>query len=345
VNYPQVGIWACASFYSEFFTQKLIPTDSLNYVQPPQDMNTPERFTMKTTLIATAFAALPVMSLAQTAVIETAAGEVAVPVAPQSVVALDLAALDTLTAMGVTVDGVPAVTPPAYLSSVIDNTAKIGTLFEPDFEALAVMAPDFIIAGGRSQTQVEPLSKIAPTINMTISGEALLADAQARIEAYGVIFQKEETAAALLTDLDAAIENAQSATSGKGKALILLTNGGKVSAYGDDSRFGWLHTALGLSEAYPDLNAETHGEAVSFEFIAEVNPDWIFVVDRSAAIGRDGEAAAVTLDNPLVAGTIAGQSDQIVYLDSAPLYLVGGGYQSLIGTIEEVVAAFAADPS
>ena len=72
---------------------------------------------------------------------------------------------------------------------------------------------------------------------------------------------------------------------------------------------------------------------------ADVDPDWIFVVDRSAAIGQEAEAAAVTLDNPLVAGTKAGQNGQIVYLDSAPLYLAGGGVQSLNHTLSEIMTA------
>ncbi|WP_281981820.1 siderophore ABC transporter substrate-binding protein [Thalassorhabdomicrobium marinisediminis] len=300
---------------------------------------------MKTTFLATALAVLPGLAIAQTTSIETAAGPVTVPVSPETVVTFDLAALDTLQALNVPVAGVPAIAPPAYLAEVLGSTPAVGTLFEPDFEALAVMAPDFIIAGGRSQSQVEALSQIAPTIDMTISGPTLLADAKARVDAYGAMFDKPEAAATLLAELDAAIEAAQAATDGQGDALIVLTNGGKVSAYGGDSRFGWLHTSLGLAEAYPDLNAETHGEAISFEFIAEVNPDWIFVIDRGAAIGQDGEAAAVTLDNPLVAGTTAGQKDQIVYLDPARLYLVGGGYQSVMGTIDEVVAAFTADAS
>ena len=300
---------------------------------------------MKTIIVAAGFAAMPVLALAQTTEIETAVGAVTVPVAPESVVTFDLAALDTLTALGVPVAAVPVIAPPAYLTDAFDGTPTVGTLFEPDFEALAVMAPDFIIAGGRSQSQVEPLSAIAPTIDMTISGDNLLEDARARVTAYGTMFAQQDTATALLADLDAAIENARSVAEGQGNALIVLTNGGKVSAYGDDSRFGWLHTALGLPEAFPELNAETHGEAISFEFIAEVNPDWILVVDRGAAIGQEGEAAAVTLDNPLVAGTTAGQNDQIVYLDSARLYLVGGGYQSMTGTIDEVVAAFSAEPS
>lgn len=300
---------------------------------------------MRQTFMIAALAALPTFAMAQDTQIDTAVGPATVPLAPHSVVIFDLAALDTLTALGVTVTGVPDITPPAFLADAIDGTPTVGTLFEPDFEALAVMAPDFIIAGGRSQSQVAALSQIAPTIDMTISGETLIADAEARIAAYGTMFDLKEEAATLQVNMDAAIANARDAVAGKGNALILLTNGGKVSAYGDDSRFGWLHTSLELPEAYPDLTAETHGEAVSFEFIAEVNPDWIFVIDRGAAIGQDGEAAAVTLDNPLVAGTTAAQSGHIVYLDPARLYLVGGGYQSVMGTIDEVITAFSAQDS
>ena len=300
---------------------------------------------MRQTIMIAALAALPTFAMAQDTQIDTAAGPATVPLAPQSVVTLDLAALDTLTALGVPVAGVPDITPPAFLADVIDGTPTVGTLFEPDFEALAVMAPDFIVAGGRSQAQVPALSKIAPTIDMTISGENLIADAEARINAYGVMFGLEDDASALQENLDDAIDTARAAAEDQGNVLILLTNGGKVSAYGDDSRFGWLHSTLELPEAYPDLTAETHGEAVSFEFIAEVNPDWIFVIDRGAAIGQDGEAAAVTLDNQLVAGTTAAQSGHIVYLDPARLYLVGGGYQSVMGTIDEVITAFSAQDS
>lgn len=300
---------------------------------------------MKFALAAAAFIALPTVVLAQSVEIKTAAGPASVAVTPETVVAFDLAAIDDLTALGVAVAGVPDITPPAYLADAIAGAEKVGTLFEPDFEALAVMAPDLIIAGGRSQSQVGPLGQVAPTIDMTISGDTMMDDARARVTAYGAIFERENAAADLLAELDAAIADTRAAAEGRGEVLIVLTNGGKVSAYGDDSRFGWLHTALDLPEAYPDLTAETHGEAVSFEFIADVNPDWIFVVDRGAAIGQEGEAAAVTLDNPLVAGTTAGESGQIVYLDAARLYLAGGGIQSMMGTIAEVAAAMEADAS
>lgn len=220
------------------------------------------------------------------------------------------------------------------------GVATMGTLFEPDLEKLAVLGPELIVAGGRSQKAVGALSEIAPTIDMTIWGADLMSQSKSRTAAYGEIFGKTVEAEALNAALDAKIEAVQVAVDGKGGALIVMANGGKLSAYGDDSRFGWLHTVTGLPEAYADITAENHGESISFEFIADVNPEWILVIDRLAAIGRDGEAAAATMDNPLVANTIAGEKGQIIYLDSAPLYLAAGGANAMQIVLDQLLARF-----
>lgn len=295
---------------------------------------------MKRITLAAAICLAPISVLAADVTIETATGETAVETGPDTVVALDLAAIDTLAALGVELDGVPDITPPAHLASAMEGVPTVGTLFEPDFEALAAMGPDLIVAGGRSQPQIEPLSRIAPTIDMTFLDGNVISQAKARAQAYGAVFGIEGKAQEEIQDLDKALAAAQAAVANKGDALILMANGGALSAYGEESRFGWLHTDLGLPEAYADVSAGSHGQSVSFEFVAEVNPDWIIVIDRGAAIGRDGEAAAVTLDNPLVAGTSAGQNGHIVYIDSAAMYLSSGGLQSLELLLGEITQAF-----
>ncbi|MBU2936085.1 MULTISPECIES: siderophore ABC transporter substrate-binding protein [Pacificibacter] len=268
--------------------------------------------------------------------IQTAQGEMTTASNPSNVVALDIAAIDTLSALGVSLAGVPDKVYVDYLGDL--NAATVGTLFEPNMEAIANLTPDLIIAGGRSAAKVQPLSKIAPTLDMTI-GEDTIADARVNIATYGALFGKQDEAAELKASLEVQLDTAKSAATGKGKALILMTNGPKVSAYGRGSRFGWIHTALDLPEAFENLNPEVHGDAVSFEFIAEVNPDWLIVVDRSVAIG-EAASAHTTLDNPLVAGTTAAQKDQIIYLSAAPLYIAGGGYTSLSTTLAELTTAF-----
>ena len=272
--------------------------------------------------------------------IETALGPRRLATEPAPLVVLDVAAIDTLDALGVTIDAMPAPNYVGYLADVFEAAAHVGSLFEPDYEQIATMAPGLIVAGGRSARQVAPLSAIAPTIDMTIGNTDQLATVRARIAAYGALFGRTAAAEALTGALDAKIAQASDAVRGKGNALILLTNGGKISAYGGESRFGWLHRALELPEAHPGLTAEVHGQPVSFEFIAELNPDWILVIDRGAAVGQAGEAAAATLDNPLVNGTDAAQAGRIVYLDPAPLYIAGGGVQSMMATLDEVIAAF-----
>jgi len=273
-------------------------------------------------------------------VVATARGPVEVAAVPERVVVLDMAALDTIGALGVQPVGVPEKVFVAYLEDVAAAAEPVGTLFEPDFEAVAALEPDLIVVGGRSSAQHDALSAIAPVIDMTIGDEALLDEARARIEAYGALFGKVEAAAALEGELDADLAAARAAVAGKGTALVVMTNGPKVSAYGPGSRFGWVHAALGLEPAVEEVEAATHGEAISFEFIHEADPDWLLVVDRAAAIGEEGASARETLDNPLVAETTAWTNGHVVHLDAAPIYIAGGGVRSLGQTLEEITAAF-----
>lgn len=295
---------------------------------------------MKLTLavaVAT-FAALPVF--AQTVTVNSYAGAVEVATNPDKIVALDVAAIDLLDALGVAIAGSPSNLYVDYLDDVAAQATGVGTLFEPDYEALAQLGPDLIIVGGRSSTLVEPLSEIAPVVDMTIGGDDHVAQVLSRLNALAAITGTEAQAATVQATFEATLQTATNAVDGQGDALIVMTNGPAVSAYGIGSRFGWLHAALDLPEAVEGVDAQTHGEAISFEFVAEANPDWLIVIDRGAATGAKGDSAAQTLDNVLVAGTTAAKDGQIIYLNSANIYIAGGGIQSMSGTLDEIIAAF-----
>lgn len=287
--------------------------------------------------LATAIAVSAIPAWAEDVTIATATGEATLPANPATIAVLHVAAIDTLSALGVTIAGVPDNVHVPYLEEVAAKATRVGTLFEPSLETIATLGPDLITSGSRSSTKVEALSPIAQTIDMTIWAD-VVGEGRARIEAYGKLFDKEDKAAEMLAALDAKTAEVAAAVKGKGNALILLTNGPKVSAYGKGSRFGWIHDSLGLAEAYPSLDPQTHGDSVSFKFIAKVNPDWIILIDRSAAVGEP--ASASTLDNPLVAGTKAAQNGHIVTISSGPVYIAGGGYQSLMITLDELLATF-----
>ena len=121
---------------------------------------------------------------------------------------------------------------------------------------------------------------------------------------------------------------------------MLLVNNGKLSAFGATSRLGgWIHKDIGVPAVDENIKEGSHGQPVSFEYIKEKNPDWLFVLDRSAAIGEEGQAAKDTLDNPLVAGTTAGQKGQIVYLPPET-YLAAGGAQELLNASKLLTDSF-----
>lgn len=276
----------------------------------------------------------------QVVTIDTATGPVELTAAPEKVVVFDAPAADTITALGQPIAGLPA---PLYIEGIDEaqpDAQTVGTLFEPDYEALAVLQPDLIVAGGRSSAVVDGLSRIATTIDMTNEGRDMVAETRETVISYGTLFGKQAEAEELAAQLDDKVTAVRAAAETQGNALVILTNGGKISAFGADSRFGWLHGALGMPEAHPGLESDRHGQAISFEFIAEANPDWIFVIDRGAAIQADGEAARATLDNQIVASTRAAHNDHIVYLSPGPMYISGGGASSLIQTLDEVLAAF-----
>src|SRR5690606_31226246 len=84
---------------------------------------------------ALAFAAMAAPAVAEDVMVKHAQGETTIPLNPAKVLTFDLATLDTLTALGIEVAGVPGGKKPDYLSRYeSDDVLNIGTLFEPDFE-------------------------------------------------------------------------------------------------------------------------------------------------------------------------------------------------------------------
>lgn len=66
-------------------------------------------------------------------------------------------------------------------------------------------------------------------------------------------------------------------------------------------------------------------------------------MDRDAAIGREGVAAAQLMDNELVKATTAGQKGQIVYLDPVSWYLLdNSGIGVMQTSVDALIEAFAA---
>lgn len=275
----------------------------------------------------------------ETLQIETSNGTLEVPKNPKKVVVIDYGVLDTLDALGVAENielAIPLKSLPDSLSKY-SNAIDSGTLQEPNFEVINEFQPDIIIIGGRTRKHYDELSKIAPTYLVSVDNNNYINETKNVISNLAEIFDKKDVAQEKLAKIDEAIAEVQNLSENSDKkVLVLLTNDGKISAYGQGSRFGFIFTDLKLKSADDNIEPSTHGQEVNFEYILEKNPDVIFYVDRAAAINSGTELGSTTLNNDLVNQTNAAKDGKIVALDSTSWYLVAGGLNSLYKQIEEI---------
>lgn len=293
-------------------------------------------------LLATSFSAAALAN--ETVTIQHSSGETEVPVNPQKAVVIDWSTLDTLQQLGVTVQGTPNNTAPELLKQYRDGDfIRAGSLFEPDLEVLQNTQPDLIITGRRAQGQYAEVAKFGPTVDVTPDPKDLLGSLERNTRLLGQIYAREAEAEALISKLEASVQELRKLTAEQGHGLLLLTTGGRMAAFGSGTRFGMIHDVFGLPQAVDNLQVGRHGHSVSFEFLLEANPDWLFVMDRDAAIGREGVAAAQLMDNELVKATTAGQKGQIVYLDPVSWYLLdNSGIGVMQTSVETLIEAFSA---
>ena len=266
-----------------------------------------------------------------------------VPVNPETLVVADMAAMLSLHDLGVEgvvgllALGVPV--PDKYDAALnYPDFEEIGSVWEPDYEAINALEPDLIIVAGRSSRIYADMKEIAPTADLTV-WEDFYNKFQEQHRNMGKIFSVEERVEERLAELDAMVEEVSAQTANAGKALILMTTGAEVTAYGPGSRFGFVHDTFGYAAADENLEREaTHGDAVSFEYILEMQPDVLFVIDRASAVGEEGQAAHEILDNELVAQTPAWQNGRVVYVDSFDWYIAWTSLPSFFQIVEDVKA-------
>lgn len=249
---------------------------------------------------------------------------------PQKIVVFDMGSLDTIHALEESekVVGVPQKNLPSYLSE-FESVSSVGGLKEPDLEKINQLKPDLIIISGRQEDYQETLSAIAPTLYVALESGQAWEDTLKNIEQLGQILDKESEAKSHIDSLKARRDQLREKIENKEeKALITLVNEGQLSAYGSGSRFGIIHDAFGYKQADDTIEASAHGQSVSFEYVLEKNPDVLFIIDRTQAIGGDTHNNNIETQ-PLIAETKAAQNERLVRLNPEVWYLSGGGIESL----------------
>ena len=263
------------------------------------------------------------------------AAELEVPYDPQRIAILDMASLDILDALGVgdRVVGT-ADTSLEYLQDYInDDIANLGTIKEADLEAVMACEPDVIFIGGRLASSYDALSEIAPVVYLATDTElGVVESVRQNATTIASMFGLEDKVDELMANFDARITALSEFAAGK-TAIVGLVTSGSYNVLGNDGRCSMIGREIGFENIGVDANIDTstHGNEASFEFIVEKAPDYIFVLDRDAAIGTDGaKLAQEIMENELVMGTDAYKNGNIVYLaHPAVWYTAEGGISAL----------------
>lgn len=266
-----------------------------------------------------------------------------VPYDAQRIAVMDMAALDILDSLGLgdRVVGSSS-TSLDYLQEYVtnDEIADLGTIKEADMEAVMSCEPDVIFIGGRLAQSYDALSEIAPVVYLSTDTEiGLVKSVEKNAKTIASMFGLEDDVKDLMDGYDARIEKLKAFAEGKTAIIGMCTSGG-FNVLGNDGRCALIGNEVGFENIGLDANVDTstHGNEASFEFVVEKNPDYIFVLDRDAAIGTDGaQLAKDIMENELIMGTDAYKDGKIVYLEHpAVWYTAEGGVNALGFMLEDL---------
>jgi iron complex transport system substrate-binding protein len=262
--------------------------------------------------------------------------ELEVPYNPERIAILDMASMDILDNLGVgdRIVG-SASTSLDYLQQYVtnDNVANLGTIKEADMEAVMACEPDIIFIGGRLSKSYDDLSEIAPVVYLATDTEkGVVESVGTNARTIASIFGLEDQVDDKIAGFEDRIAALRSFAEGKNAIVGLVTSGG-LNVLGNDGRCSVIGREIGFENIGVDANIDTstHGNEASFEFIVEKNPQYLFIMDRDAAIQSEGaKLAQEIVENELVMGTDVYKNGNIIYLaHPAVWYTAEGGITAL----------------
>lgn len=283
---------------------------------------------------------------------------VELPKNSDKVVIFDLGVASTFAALGLeeNIMGLPKGENNASLGSTISDVyesdedyVNLGGLKEPDYEALAALDPEIVMIHGRQANSnvVGELEKAAPNaeiIHVAADNSNYFEDVKEMTMFIGEMYDVQDKAQELVDDLDAQLaEVNEKVAAAELPMLFVQTNGGNLSFHGVGGRYDFLYNDFGFTSAGEQEESEettdSHGNEISFEFIAETNPGLILLMDRGAAVSEGEATSTDVLVNEVTSGVDAIKNDNVYELNPQNWYLNAGGYLTALAQVEEINAA------
>lgn len=213
-----------------------------------------------------------------TRTVQHSMGTTEVPSDPKRVVALDTGVLDAVVSLGVQPVGTVRVDEgqgvPGYLQDAVGDAELVGTILEPNVEAIAALQPDLILTNKvRHQDIYDELSGIAPTV----VAESLGATWKHNLELFAKALGKGDKAESLLASYEQRAKELGSDLGSPAEMEVSVVRflPGEIRLYQQDSFVGTILSDVGVSR--PDSqNADTLMRTISPERIAMAGGDVIF---------------------------------------------------------------------
>ncbi|KAB2588814.1 ABC transporter substrate-binding protein [Streptomyces arboris] len=217
--------------------------------------------------------------------VKTAMGDVKVPAAPQRVVVLDTAELDSVLTLGVKpVGATHADVDSGFLNYLpkdqVTGITDVGQMMTPNLEAIAGLKPDLILTSKiRHGDKYAELSKIAPTVMTENTGYPWKENFQVHAEA----LNKKAEAKMVTDDYARHVADVTKALGGKEKAgatevnMVRFVEGADIRIYGKKNYIATILADVGLGRpAITDKAADGFSYDVSPEKIDLADADAVF---------------------------------------------------------------------
>ncbi|MBQ7086144.1 MAG: ABC transporter substrate-binding protein [Clostridia bacterium] len=276
-----------------------------------------------------------------------------VPFDPQRIAILDMAALDIIDSLGLgdRIVGSAKVTIEYLTRYNPDDSdgkiANLGSVKTADMEQVAACEPEIIFIGGRLSKEYDNLSAIAPVVYLSVDYEkGVVTSTAENAKTIASIFGLEEEIEAKMEGFQTRIDALNGIISGK-DILLAMYNNNAMSLMDTQSQLNILAAELGgnnLGETVGEVDKAAHGEDSSWETIVNLNPEYMFVLDRSTATGAADEGvlgAREVIENDLIKELDVYKNGNIVYfIEHANVwYTSTGGIQALDTMLADLEAA------
>ncbi|WP_116451185.1 ABC transporter substrate-binding protein [Blastococcus litoris] len=231
--------------------------------------------------------------------VEHAMGSTEIPERPERVVVLDTGELDTALSLGITpVGAVTTAVSDDFLSYLADDAAGVevvGTIAEPNLEAIAAVRPDLILSNKtRHEDIYEELSQIAPTVFADRVGAVWKDNLRLDAEALGLEDEAEELIDAYEEDA-AALGQEIGDPAGTTVSTMRFVEGA-IRVYTAESFIGTVMADIGLDH----LQLPTQDVAT----FAELSPEQVTEADAEIVLYSSYGAAADSGEDAVVAGPL-----------------------------------------